>query len=298
MKTITQILGLPASLLAVACFSGALAPSAQAGDIFLTGHDVDFHAGQRGFDITVLNYLSGGPSASYKIAVIGTANSGNASWSTGGSYRGTSSGQVVASPAGYGTTTFYDAQAFAALAPATRATILSGVGALVVLSQDACGGCSLTTAGSAALNSVAGDIATAFNAGMDIYGNTGANNPTYYGFLPASALATGASISGSTGFTPTAAGTGIGLTSSMVNGDPTHNRFVTAASAFTVFETRGSEIISIGLKDGIITPPDGGGGGGITTRVPDTGWTVALLGMALPGMAFLRRKLNRVSFAR
>lgn len=294
----TQILGLPASLLAVACFSGALATSAQAGDIFLTGHDVDFHSGQRGFDLKVLNYLSGGPSASYNLAVIGTAGSGSADWSAtagGGSYRGTFSGQVVASPTGYGTTTFYDAQAFAALAPAARASILSGVGALVVLSQRECGGCSLTTTGSAALNSVAGDIATAFNAGLDIWGNTGANNPAYYGFLPASAVATGAPISGTSGFMPTAAGASIGLTSSMVNGDQTHNRFTSFAPAFTVFETRGTEIISIGLKDGTIT--EGPGGPGITTRVPDTGWTVALLGMALPGMAFLRRKLNRLSFA-
>ncbi len=296
MKTITQSLGLPASLLAIACFSGALAPSAQAGDIFLTGHDVDFHGGQAGFDIKILNYLSGGPSASYNLAVIGTAGNGGASWSTGGSYVGGASGSVVSSPAGYGTTTFYDAQAFAALAPASRAAILSGVGALVVLSQDSCGGCSLTSAGSAALNTVAGDIATAFNAGMDIYGNSGATNPTYYGFLPASAVATGVSISGSSGFSPTAAGAAIGIVNGMVNGNPTHNRFTAIAPAFTVFETRATtsgapEIISIGLKDGKID------GGGVTTRVPDTGWTVALLGMALPGMAFLRRRLNRMSFA-
>lgn len=294
MKPITQFLGLPASLLAVACFSGALAPSAQAGDIFLTGHDVDLHSGQAGFDLTVLNYLRGAtPSASYNLAVIGTAGVGFAQWTTGGAYTAGASGTIVPSPTGYGTTTFYDASAFAGLSPVARASILSGVSALVVLSQDSCGGCSLTSAGSAALNSVAGDIATAFNAGLDIWGNSGANNPTYYGFLPASAVATGASISGSSGFTATPAGLAIGLVNAtMLNGNPTHNRFNSFVPAFTVFETRGAEIISIGLKDGRIDE-----GGGISTSVPDTGWTVALLGMALPGMAFLRRRLNRVSIA-
>lgn len=285
-----------ATLLAIASLS-ALIPSAQAGDIILTGHDMDFHSGQRGFDLVGLNYLSGGPSAAYNIAVIGTAGSGGAAWSTGGSYVSGVSGTVVASPTGYGTTTFYDAVAFSLLTPANRALILGGVGALVVLSQDACGGCSLTTAGSAALNSVAADITTAFNAGLDIFGNTSATNPTYYGFLPASAVATGASISGSSGFALTPAGTAIGLTdaspgTSMINGFQTHNRFATAAAAFTVFETRPStagapaEIITIGLKDGRI-------GDGVITGVPDSGMTVALLGMALPGLAFLRRKLSR-----
>ncbi len=284
------------SLLALAA-GAMLVTGAQAGDIYLTGHDVLLHGGQGGYDLTILNYLSGGASASYNIAVIGTAGNGSGFWSTGGGNLVSAiSGTVVASPTGYGTTTFYDAAAFMGMTSAARAAILGGVGALVIASQDTCGGCSLTSAGSAALNSVAADIATAFNAGLDIWGNSGATNPTYYGFLPASAVATGAPISGSGGFVATVDGVGIGITNTMINGFPTHNRFTSQASGFTVYETRPAtgapdEVISIGLKGGRIVDD------GVVTGVPDSGMTVALLGMALPGLAFLRRKLSRESSA-
>ena len=157
---------------------------------------------------------------------------------------------------------------------------------LVIPSHTACGGCDLTSADADILESFSAEIATFFNAGGDIFANSGANDSTVYNFLPPSVLASGAPISGSSGFTATAAGTSIGITSTMINGFQTHNRFTSVNSAFTVFETRGSEIISIGLLDGTIT---GGPGGGISTA-PEPGILLLLsLGLVGIGAARLRK---------
>jgi hypothetical protein len=295
MKLTTRASKWALSLLAVASM-GLFSTDARAGDIFLTGHDVDLHGGQNGYDKVIVDYLKGStPAANYKLVVIGTQGVGFASFTGGGNFTGLASGSAINLAgtvlAGYGGATFYDAQAFAAMTPAARAAIyaplLAGGGALEILSHVNCGGCSLTTAGSNAINSLSAEIASAFNAGMDIYGNSGDGLSTYYNFLPPTALASGTSIGGSSGFTATAAGAAIGITSSMANGFPTHNRFSSQAAAFTVMETRGTEVISIGLQGGTI-----GGGGEIS--VPDGGTTVALLGMALSGVAFIRRKLGCV----
>jgi hypothetical protein len=270
----------------------ALAPTgAQAGDVYLTGHDTLLHGGQNGYDGVILDYLRGADTkASYNIGVVGTVNTGFGQFTGQGATNVATGTAYHAIPltgtlTGYGSANFYDAATLAA--DPTRATILAGLDVLVVLSHVNCGGCSLTTAGSNALNTMAGDIATAFNAGMDIWGNSGANLATYYDFLPAGAVATGASISGSSGFVATAAGLAIGIQPNMINGHQTHNRFDSHAPAFTVFETRpltgSTEIISIGLKDGTI------GGGGITVGVPDSGATFVLFGLALSCCAALRR---------
>lgn len=250
------------------------ASAASAGNILLTGHDVLLHGGQRGFDDVALDYLRNGEAAStYSIAVIG---SGAGRWNfTGGSR----------TKAGYESTTYYDTDVM-------TSTSWDGVFAadlMIILSHTSCGGCDLSTAGVAAINAQSAGIASAFNGGMDIWGMSGASNPDYYNFLPSGVAATGPAISGSTGFTPTADGTAIGMTSTMVNGFQTHNRFTGFAPAFDVFETRGSEIITIGLLDGTITT---GPGGGIDTGpkgVPEAS-TFSLLGLGLLGLFSTRRK--------
>ncbi len=75
--------------------------------------------------------------------------------------------------------------------------------------------------------------------------------------------ASGPAISGSTGFTATTEGAAIGITSSMINGYATHNQFTGYDSDFTVFETRGSEVISLGVRNATISD------GGITTNQSD-----------------------------
>ena len=261
--------------------AAGLTSGAHAGSIFLTGHDVDFHGGQNGFDTVILDYLRGGgtpiAASSYRVGMIRSAEIGGG---VGGVLAGSWAGGV----------TFADPSTFTA---ATFATFLGTIDVLVVASHTSCGGCDLSTADSNALNAFAPQIASFFNAGGDIWGNTGATLSTYYNFLPSSAAASGSAISGSSGFTCTAAGVAIGINcsaggTSHINGHQTHNRFSAFDSDFTVFEIRGDEVVSIGIRDAVIT--DGGidpgpGPGG----VPEPG-SLALVGLGALGLAWSRRR--------
>lgn len=269
----------------------AAAGSAQGGAIYLTGHDVFLHSGQSGYDGVILDFLRGStPASSYSLSVVGSGV-GSARFTGGSGFTGLASGSAVTTgtAAGFGAVNYYQTGT-----GADWNTILAA-DALVLLSHTSCGGCDMSTAGSAEVNAHASDIASRFNAGMDIWANSGARLSSYYDFLPPGATSTGASISGSSGFTATADGTAIGITSSMINGFATHNRFTAFDPAFTVFETRGSEVISIGIKDaligggGIITPPPGGGG---TPSVPEPG-ILALLGLGAFVLAWARRRQRR-----
>ena len=246
--------------------------SAHAGDIFLTGHDVDFHANQNGFDRVILDYLRGGVAASaYRVGIVTGSVSFAPSFASGYASR------VVRD-----ITSFADAAAFS--------SFLSSVDVMVIASAESCGGCVFSTADVTRLNAFRPAVTTFFNAGGDIFGQTGADDPNYYGFLPPSAVATGAPISASSGFTATAAGTAIGITSAMINGFQTHNRFVSSDAAFTVMETRGAEIISIALKDGRIDD----GGVIIVNPVPGIPepetYALMLAGLGLVGCMARRRK--------
>lgn len=268
--------------------------TAQAGSIFLTGHDVLLHSGQNGFDNVVLDWLRGAGTGS----AIAAANYDI------GFVRGFSGsvGSVgVNTLEGFGTINTRDIADWAALDAAARADFsgfLGGVDVLVIPSHTSCGGCDLSTADADILEGLAPQITDFFNAGGDIYANSGANDTTYYNFLPPGAVATGLPIGGSTGFDCTAAGAAIGLIGgtscpgapAMINGFPTHNRFTGFDSDFTVFEIRGDEVISIGIRDariddgGIGVPGDDPGDG--TVPAPAT---ALLMGIGLVGLGFVRR---------
>lgn len=170
---------------------------------------------------------------------------------------------------------------------------------LVIPSHLNCGGCDLSSADADILEGLSAEIASYFNAGGDIYANSGADDGTFYNFLPPGAVASGLPIGGSAGFDCTAAGAAIGITGgascpgvSMINGFPTHNRFTGFDSDFTVFERRGEEVISIGIRDATI------GGGGIGTgdgtgSVPEPA-TILLMGAGLAGLGFVRRKKQSI----
>lgn len=273
------------TLSAAALLALGLASGANAGSIFLTGHDIELHDGQRGYDTVILNYLRGAgtgseiAAASYKVGVIRSTGTG----SVGGVLEG--------APLWAGGVTQLDPSTVSA---AAFATFLAGIDVLVVASNVDCGGCALTDADSAALNAFAPEITTWFNAGGDIWGNSSADLATYYDFLPPTAAAAGASIGGSTGFTCTAAGVAIGIDcdagsfgTSNINGFPTHNRFTSFDPAFTVFETRvtasGTEVISIGVRDATIVD------GGIVGGVPEP-TSLALVGLGALALGWSRRR--------
>lgn len=233
-------------------------PAARAGNLYLTGHDIDVHSGQNGYDEKILEQLRRRcdgtliPAASYKIAVIGSANSGFWGW-TGGP-----SGFISAYPV----PVFIDADTTTTLAmwsSALETSAGSGIpkyDCLVILSHYNVGGGSLTNVGSANLNLAQPLITTLFNSsvndGMDIWANSAANVATYYNFLPAGFVTTAPPIWGTT-FCATPAGTAIGLTCAMTTGFPTHNQFTTFSTLLTVMErdcascpaTLGTQVISL-----------------------------------------------------
>ena len=254
--------------------------SASAGNIYLSGHDIDFHDNQAGYDTVVLNYLRDTTAAaSYRVGVV------------------TGASDLYNIGQGFGTRTVRDISSFADAA--AFGSFLSSVDVLIVSSEESCGGCIFRPADVVKLNSFRPAVTSFFNAGGDIFGLTGADNADYYGFLPPTAVATGTSISGSSGFTATAAGTAIGIQTNMINGFLTHNRFASFDPAFTVFETRpitggaADEIISIGLRDGTI------GGGGVivitpTNPIPEPEtYALMLAGLGLVVAIGRRRKTLR-----
>jgi hypothetical protein len=75
----------------------------------------------------------------------------------------------------------------------------------------------------------------------------------------------------------------------MVNGNATHNSFTSYDSAYTVFETRGSEVISIGLRDVQISSDCTTTGSCFTTSVPEP-TTLAIFALGMIGLASRRFK--------
>ena len=259
-------------LLAGAALAGFLVGNAQAGNIYLTGHDVLFHTGQNTYDDVILTYLADGIApTNYDLGVL----------------RGVGGSLTAPTDSVWGTVDVRNPSSFTDLADFT--SWLGGFDALVIGSHINCGGCTITDADVGIINGFASAIHDFFNAGGDIYANSGANNPNYYNFLPPGAVATGASISGSFGFVATADGIGIGILNNMINGFPTHNRFTSFSPGFTVFETRPvtgapDEIISIGLRGGTIIDDII-----VVPSVPEPA-TLALVAVALIGFGFAGRR--------
>ncbi|NQZ57621.1 MAG: hypothetical protein HRT88_09185 [Lentisphaeraceae bacterium] len=203
-----------------------------AGNVFLTGHDVLSHGGQNGYDTVIVDYLrtdSGKTAASYNLGVLSPYG-------------------ISVSSAGYTSKSTSNVTSYANAAAFD--VFLSGIDALIIGENT----------NSTTLSNYSAGIATFFNNGGDLWVNSSNGSTGYYNFLPPAVAGDGPGIGSSSGFTATTAGSGMGITSSKINGFPTHNSFTTYSSALTVFEDFNGVAVSLGIQnttfEGIAAAPE------------------------------------------
>ncbi len=255
----------------------AVSQQAEAGFLFVTGHDTDDHANgdyqRAGLDFLSFGTIASGAQIAQR-ATISVGYLGNGDGSTFGE-----------ATSGYTDRTFIDLDvagweniAFGITAGVNNFDILIIGSGLDFVSA----------AGSTALNAQAAGFASYFNNDGGLYVNTdqGLGQP-FYNFLPTFG-ASNNSISAVGTFTATPAGLAIGLTEAIVDADITHSFYNGVdTSIFTIFETYDSEPgnppVAIGLRNAVI------GGGGFGTSVPEPGSALAGVAACLVGLVRRRR---------
>lgn len=194
----------------------ALSPALAGGNVVITGHDDDHHAGGCGGPSQARTQLS---------AMIAFARAGAPNPSL----------PVLSFDHGKEVTSCLTALGIAFRnvdpdlgMPAAGNFDVARYSAMVVASDETCNGCDNTATGIANLTAAAPAIAAFLNAGGGIAAFAGAENAArYYGFLPASASGFGSPSSN--GYVQTRFGVSFGIPE--VNGDMTHNLFPDPGSA-------------------------------------------------------------------
>ena len=188
--------------------------------------------------------------------------------------------------------------------PAASLFSTSTYSAIVIASDQTCGGCDNTTTSSANLAAAASSFATFVNAGGGVVAFAGASNTSYYAFLPASATNPGI-VSCFSCFTQTTAGASVGIPA--VNSDAPHNYFGFPgtggmAPQWQVAESYTGSASSSGGTVNLTNQPftvfisgatvSGGGFGGGGTSVPISPAALAMIavGLMAASMYFLRKR--------
>lgn len=230
--------------LALGVGSAGSAGAATGGNFIATGHDLDYHCASG----TTL-------SCDYFRIVVQKAQNGS-TLPILALDEGTDVAQSVTN--GGITTAVVTVSPVSSTFAGTAFTSSSGAplySAIVVASDETCGGCDNSRASAQALNTRSADFAAFFNAGGGIVALAGAENrDIYYNFVPLSGVSAAAVAPP---FTVTAAGAAIGLTDAQANCCMTHNAFNQPGSPFVVLETDSAGLAeTIAVFNGTI----GGGG--------------------------------------
>lgn len=271
--------------------------SAQAGNLWLTGHDADFHCDGSGgsqcnyFGIAANFVRQSAPTKTLPILVLDSgsevANSLNA---TEAKARNTVEGAGAAFPF---TVVDPTSPAFA-----TTPINVANFSAIIIASDSSCGGCDNDAADIAAINARTSEIQAFFTAGGGLLYLAGASNrATYYASVPIPT--TGVAVSAP--FTVQPPGAALGLTTSDVNCCATHNSFSLppAGSALVVAETDSAGFAETLIATGasICTGGICGAGGEVALLpVPTMSeWSMIVMALLIAsfGWMSLRRRSRR-----
>jgi len=253
-----------------------------AGNIFLTGHDDDFH-----------DAAGSSQGAAQFAAAISYVRNG-------------STKPVLTFDAGSELTSDLMALgiAFVNVNPNNAASVTDALfdpalfSAFAVASDTTCGGCDNNATGEANIAAHETAIDAFLNGGGGIAGFAGANSTGYYNFVPQTATSVGGAPT--TGYTQTAAGAAAGIPAA--NGDFTHNLFfnpgVNGESAFyqvaELNTTASNGVIPLPAAVTLICTGCTTSGGVIVggSSTPEPG-TVVVMSSGLLALAALRRRILR-----